>query len=67
MGAGLLMSLLVWLFVSESSPVYRYLLEQHGAGQALLLLNFPALLLSRVVSGTSPTAALVYGLCFGSS
>lgn len=58
------MSLVVWLFVSESSPAYRYLLEQPGAGYSLLLLDLPALFVSRLVSGSPPAPIVVYVACF---
>ena len=58
------MSLVVWLFVSDASPAYRYLLEQPEAGYGLLLLNLPALFVSRIVTGTPPDPTAVYLTCF---
>lgn len=62
--AGVVMAAVVWLNISEASPLYAYLLENPRVGHSLLVLNLPALFISRVVSGTPPSEGVVYLACF---
>lgn len=61
---GVAMAALVWLNLSEASPLYSYFLETPRVGHTLLVLNLPSLFLSRVLSGTPPLAWVVYLSCF---
>lgn len=61
---GLGMAVIVWLNLSEASPLYAYLMENSRVGHSLLVLNLPALFISRVLSGTPPVAVVVYVACF---
>lgn len=61
---GVTMSAVVWLNISETSPAYAYLLERPRVGHSLLVLNLPALLVSRVLAGTPPAPLVVYLACF---
>jgi hypothetical protein len=63
-GTGFCMSAVVWFFVSERSPVYQYFLQQAEMSYGVLLLNLPALFLSRVCFGTPPPPLAVYLACF---
>ena len=61
---GIAMSVIIWLNLSEASPAYTYLLENPRVGHSLLVLNLPALFLSRTISGTPPAPFVVYLACF---
>lgn len=63
-GAGFAMSGLMWLFVSERSPAFHYLRDQADAGVAMLILNFPALFLARLLSQPTDITYFLYILCF---
>ncbi|QJR09221.1 hypothetical protein DSM104443_00258 [Usitatibacter rugosus] len=41
----------MWLFSSESSPIYQFTLYNPDIGNAITLLNMPAILLGFLVSG----------------
>ena len=61
---GFTMAAVVWLNVSEASPLFGYLMQEPRIGHALLVANLPALFLSRVISGTPPSTAVVLLACF---
>ena len=61
---GTFMSAIVWLNLSEASPLYAELLQQPRIGHSLLVLNLPALFLSRLLFGTPPAIGVVVAACF---
>ena len=64
LAVGLGMSFVVWLNLSEASPLFAYLMQNPRVGHSLLVLNLPALFVSRLLSGTPPSAIVVYSACF---
>jgi hypothetical protein len=64
LGAGFAMCLAVWLFTNEASPTYVYFMQNPESGYGLLILNLPALFVSRLISGTPPSESIVYAACF---
>lgn len=66
LSTGAAMTVAMWLFHAESSPMYEYTIWHSGVGNMLAILNLPALFLGIVVSGNvhQPSEIATYAAVF---